>query len=98
MALRAVAHRTCDSVSFHQSSSFFGNHQDRSPAFPVTLRSTSMKRILSLALAGLIAAATVATLVQPAMADGIYRYNRHGPAGHWHGHGGGGWNAGGAFV
>src|SRR5262245_59602719 len=60
-----------------------------------------MKRIVSLALAGLLAAGTVAALAQPVLADGQYRHYRPGPApgpGQWHGHGGGGWNAGGAFV
>src|SRR6185295_3503105 len=64
-----------------------------------------MKRIVSLALAGVIAAGTLATLVAPASAgDPRYyqhwRQGPHGPGpgyGRWHG-GGGGWNAGGAFV
>lgn len=63
-----------------------------------------MKRIVSLALAGLITAGSVAALVEPAAADGPgpYRHYRAAPPpnpGRWHGHGGGGgWNAGGAFV
>src|SRR5262249_37105881 len=63
-------------------------------------RASVMKRIVSLALAGLITVGAVATVVQPAMADnpGHYRYYRPGPpGGHWHGDGGGR-NAGGAFV
>ena len=61
-----------------------------------------MNRIVSLALAGLIAAGTVATLVAPAAADDPrhFQHWRPGPGpGRWHGGGGGGgWNAGGAFV
>ena len=67
-----------------------------------------MKRIVSLALAGVIAAGSVATLVAPASADDPRHFRHvhqgyHGPGpgpgyGRWHGGGGGGWNAGGAFV
>ena len=55
-----------------------------------------MKRIVSLALAGLLATGTIATLVGPAAAGDPRHFQqwRSGP----HRGDGGGWNAGGAFV
>ena len=62
-----------------------------------------MTRIVSLALAGVLAAATLATVVTPAAADGRYYRDWHGRSsggpGEWHhGHDHDGWGVGGALV